>query len=241
MNIGDRSIGLKSLLLTLRFALICGHEIPSYSLGYPELLRGLGIMGSPPHRPRLFSRPTWHIMPSMTPEQKAAYVAGFIDGEGHIGCHPTGRGHWTRCVSFCNTDPILVRTVCAFLTDLGIPTRSHFSVATKKGWADRWTVYVNGSQDNYKLFRDIIPIQSPGKIAALNKIIEDSYADMAAVNAKRRIRVDCTCEVCKTTFHTSPALFLKFGVALAFAQSNVAVCFNASGSKRPAKPAVRDL
>jgi endogenous inhibitor of DNA gyrase (YacG/DUF329 family) len=48
----------------------------------------------------------------MTDEQAAAYIAGFIDGEGHIGCHKNATGHWSRSIGFCNTDKVAASKPC---------------------------------------------------------------------------------------------------------------------------------
>ena len=58
--------------------------------------------------------------------EKAAWVAGFFDGEGSVTLrsHTSDKKHVSYCLNASNTDPDLIRTYRAYLTDLGIANRA---------------------------------------------------------------------------------------------------------------------
>ena len=143
-------------------------------------------------------------MPPMNDKQKAAYVAGFFDGEGHIAAHKTARGQWTRQICVVNTDKALIDSVAAFLHDLGIPTRKYVS-GTRKGWSDKWVLYVAKGREAYCRFREIIPIKSKSKRQALSHLCDQTYDDKQEYSRLRRTGDTSLCETCKRSLYVSPA------------------------------------
>jgi hypothetical protein len=131
----------------------------------------------------------------MTDEQAAAYIAGFMDGEGHIGCHKMASGHWTRSISFCNTDPTLVGRMAELLKQLGFSVRVQHDRFENEKWSERWTTYIAGGRPSFERFRRLIPIQAPAKIAALDKILS-TYVPAEQVHAAKRNGETLPCETC---------------------------------------------
>lgn len=142
----------------------------------------------------------------MTNEQKAAYIAGFFDGEGCIGQWRLTSGYPTRSITACNTEKALFATVCEFLSDLGFQIRIYRTKAKKPGWADREVVSIAGGRAGFTKFRDIIPLQSKAKqddlVALLASYVEDR-------GAKQRTRVIRKCEVCGGEFMAFPAYIAR--------------------------------
>jgi hypothetical protein len=147
----------------------------------------------------------------MDDKQKAAYVAGFFDGEGHIGCHETARGHWTRQICAVNSDKALIDAVANMLRELGIPVRLYFSGADKKHWADRWVLYIAKGRSAFLRFRELIPIRSEDKRQALDRICDDSYVDPDEYALRRRTGEMSLCLQCERPFYASPAFHKRGG------------------------------
>jgi hypothetical protein len=147
----------------------------------------------------------------MTPEQKAAYVAGIFDGEGHIGCARNKNGrHWSRQIQFCNTDKGLVDLVVAYMLDLGINVRVyHKQHNAQPRWSDKWTAYVTGGKRSYQRFAELIPIQSEAKIRALRFLLDHSYTDLPDMYAKRRNGRSLPCAICDQETYRSAAFLSR--------------------------------
>lgn len=143
-------------------------------------------------------------MPSMTDEQAAAYIAGFIDGEGHIGCHKTARGHWQRSIGLCNTDKFLIERVAYLLTQLGFVSRITHDRQQRENWSDRWTLYIAGGRPAFERFRTIIPIQAPAKVEAINRFFE-LYDEADRAKTHRQVAASTPCETCGKPVRVSPA------------------------------------
>jgi len=143
-------------------------------------------------------------------DQKAAYVAAFLDGEGHVGCHRTAKGFWTRSVSFSNTDVGLIAKMTGFLSDLGIPSRVHFREQSKVNpkWADCQVIYIAATRENFERFLRLIPIQCDRKRDMLDFIVNHSYASPEAKRDLRRNGAEVPCAGCGKAVYRSQA-FLR--------------------------------
>lgn len=145
-----------------------------------------------------------------TEQEKAAYVAAFMDGEGHIGHKRTSAGFWQSQISFCNTDRALVDVMVRLLGDLGLPTRESFQESKREGWASRWTVYLAGGWPTFQRFFEIVPIQSPRKREILAQIVAHR-ADVASARLTDRISASTPCESCGAAVYVSPAFRRRGG------------------------------
>lgn len=144
----------------------------------------------------------------MTPEQKAAYVAAFIDGEGHIGLHRNARGFRLRSIQFVNTDRSLIDVMVQFLADLGFRTAETFQKITKPNHNDRWIVSILGGRQMFARFAEIIPIQSEKKRAVLREMIE-SYNEAITNRAARSTLVTRVCANCSKEFRVWPSIIMR--------------------------------
>lgn len=105
--------------------------------------------------------------------ETAAWIAGMIDGEGHISMRR--RRTIDRVVRIANTDLELISAVVDGLTDIGITS----TVLEMKRTTDDpnrrtcWEVNIYGRQ-NFRLLYDLVPIQSSRKLDALREIV-NSY------------------------------------------------------------------
>ena len=148
-------------------------------------------------------------MPSMmakselTRDQKIAYLAAFIDGEGHVGLHPTKQGHWTRHISFCNTDIQLFEFVVSICRELGfkVSIQEDKKLQENPKRARRKICYIARSRDSIELFAKLIPIQAERKKQALAKILQ-SWATEEDFK-KRRNGKETKCEVCEKPVYAS--------------------------------------
>lgn len=94
-----------------------------------------------------------------TIEEKLAYIAAFIDGEGHIGNHKCSNGYYSRSIGFCNTDKSLVDIMCKFLIDCGFSIRMTYDEQKNSKWANKWTVYIANGRESFEKFKIMVPIQ----------------------------------------------------------------------------------
>lgn len=142
----------------------------------------------------------------MTDGEAAAYVAAFIDGEGHIGCHRNKTGYWTRTIEFVNTDFDLANSVCELLDQLGFAHRRYHAKrpAGKEHWADKLAVYIRCNKESVTRFKELIPLKSKAKAAALDRIL-DSYIGYEAANAAKRTGSEFKCSSCGEIFYRSPS------------------------------------
>jgi hypothetical protein len=139
----------------------------------------------------------------------AAYLAAFIDGEGHIGLHlQKTTGFYTREIQFCNTDKALFDAVCQICRDLGFPIATYF-VSRKPPWHDVWKARISGSKAVYERFLKMIPLQSPRKVQRLKELIA-SYQDRAALDEALRKGERVTCANCHAVFYAAPSFHAIF-------------------------------
>lgn len=140
----------------------------------------------------------------MTQGEKAAYLAAFVDGEGHIGLHTAhGRGgkYQSREICVTNTDKSLVDFVAQISRDLGFaPTTQFFAApANKSHWAGKWVVRIATSKKYFELFAAIIPLQSLRKIEILRKILKSYFPSTSK-------KVNMICHQCGKSFRRSPSM-----------------------------------
>lgn len=140
----------------------------------------------------------------MTRDQATAYIAAFVDGEGHIGCAMTSRGRTTKTLSFSNTDQELYDRVIELTLGVGLVFRTHFYPSKREGWSDKWVAYLRGGKPAFEHFQAIIPLQSPRKQRALAQIIA-SYKDMEPIYASKRTSFLVVCLACAKKFSVFPA------------------------------------
>lgn len=133
-----------------------------------------------------------------------AYIAAFIDGEGHIGTHPLRSGYTSKCITFCNTDKSLIDAMVNFLHATGFPTRVHYDAPPKNGWSPKWVVDVAGGEKSFRRFDRLVPLQSEKKKQALRNIIlaYDTRDEARALNKQKR---STPCEVCGAPVLAAPA------------------------------------
>lgn len=81
----------------------------------------------------------------MISETDAAWLAGFIDGEGHVGIHVTTPPYFSVTMHLKNTHEISVRRVAIHLTDLGV--RCHVGHELRKRGRDNWNIQVTNNRD----------------------------------------------------------------------------------------------
>ena len=104
-------------------------------------------------------------------EQAAAWLGGFIDGEGCVSLrrdrrNGTSRG-WVRRIDIVNTDPALIETLKDALAVLGVGSR--YYVRKPSGnprHAPQFEIAIMG-EANLRRISEIVPIHAPGKKALL--------------------------------------------------------------------------
>lgn len=145
----------------------------------------------------------------MTDGEKAAYIAAFIDGEGHIGLSRIKKtGYYTREITTINTDKALIDAFVAMCQSLGFPTSVYF-VERQPPEKDIWRVRLAGSREVYERFEQLIPLQAPRKKTRLRQLIE-SYEDRDALTLRRRKGDEIACAHCHMKFYESPSLKARF-------------------------------
>jgi len=100
--------------------------------------------------------------------QAAAWLAGFIDGEGCVYFHQAtynGKNHQTRVITVGNTDRCLIEAASTFLTLLGIDHSTHKRLTSRK--KDFHVVEIRRGPAMWR-FRELIPIQAPEKVRRLD-------------------------------------------------------------------------
>jgi hypothetical protein len=140
----------------------------------------------------------------MTKEEAAAYLAAFIDGEGHISCTATARGHFTKNIAFCNTDKQLFDRVIELAAMLGLEFRTYHRVSPRKGWSPCWLAYIKGGRPSFERFAALVPLQCEKKKQKLADLVA-SYVDMEIIYAKQRTRIRRKCLICDKEFFTLPS------------------------------------
>jgi hypothetical protein len=143
----------------------------------------------------------------MNHSEACSYIAAFIDGEGHIGCHITARHRHGRTIEFSNTDKQLFDRVIEITKIIGLDFLIAFRASAKPGWADRWSARLAGGRSSYEKFRDIIPIQAERKKKALDELI-DSYVEndrLEEIYGARRTSLRVDCPQCAKPFLAFPA------------------------------------
>lgn len=138
----------------------------------------------------------------MTPKEHAAYIAAFIDGEGHIGNHPMKCGSRSKSISFCNTEKALIDAMLESFNVLGIKTRIHYAEPAKKHWSPRWTVYVAGGEQSFAKFAELVPLRSEKKKLALQNLLQDYENVRNSKLQKKQANVEY-CEQCNKPFYTT--------------------------------------
>lgn len=149
-------------------------------------------------------------MHNFSQRDAAVYLAALIDGEGHIGCHLTAKGHWTRSIAFTNTDETIVRAGVKAFGILNLSTRTTYSEPAVAGWSPKWTVYLAGGRASFEKFSALVPLQSHRKLADLARIFA-TYDGVSA--AKKAVKDSKTtpCETCGTPVYASPAYRARGG------------------------------
>ncbi|MBR8124761.1 LAGLIDADG family homing endonuclease [Burkholderia multivorans] len=143
----------------------------------------------------------------LTDDQAAAYIAAFIDGEGHIGCHITGRGRPTKTIEFVNTDQQLFDRVISLANQIGLRFRVYFKKSQKEGWSDVWVAYLADGKEAFERFEALVPLQCERKIAALRELIQ-SYKgpeELEKIYASRRTSIEVACKKCSKPFFAFPS------------------------------------
>jgi hypothetical protein len=99
----------------------------------------------------------------MDEAQAAAYLAGMIDGEGHVGARRN------RFVSVSNTDWDLIEAVVKCCELLGLHQTVQ-RLVVREGRKPGWQVIITG-KDALERIRELVPIQSARKQKALDDAI----------------------------------------------------------------------
>ena len=144
------------------------------------------------------------IINTLSTAEKAAYLAAFVDGEGHIGCHRNKRGT-ARVISVCNTDPDLIAAVVQICKDLGFDPTTQFREPEKPGWLPKTTILIATNRTAYQQFSDLIPIASGRKQAALADILA-SYLTKEEIAEHKRNGFSTPCETCGKPVYGTPAV-----------------------------------
>jgi hypothetical protein len=112
-------------------------------------------------------------------EQAAAWLGGFVDGEGSVVLTTKSRDRrrakrsyfWERYIEFSNTDPSLIEASRDALTVLGIRHAVYTPKRPKNpNWSQAWIVIIRGRQELQK-FAELVPIQAGHKKAVLARAL----------------------------------------------------------------------
>lgn len=103
---------------------------------------------------------------------KAAWLAGFWDGEGSVvfRSHCNGRKHTTYYLSVCNTDLGLIETCATYLSDLGI-SHTKFEQRVRRSQHKPLFVFHICQADSIRRFAKLVPLHSPAKRDRLDQIL----------------------------------------------------------------------
>lgn len=134
-----------------------------------------------------------------TREEKLAYIAAFIDGEGHIGNHLCAQGNRVRSIAFCNTDKGLIDFMIKILNECDFPTRTTYNKPLREDWSPRWTVYIAGGEKSFRLFSETVPIQSFKKRRALLEGLSE-YERVRDFRRSKKLAKLMSCQVCGESF-----------------------------------------
>ncbi len=143
----------------------------------------------------------------MTEDEMRGYAAAFIDGEGHISFHVTGRGRSSKAIAFTNTDKQLFDSVVEVFEALDLPIRTYHRKRQKDNWSDTWIGYLAGGREKIELFQKIIPLKCERKAKTLADMV-NSYKNeeqMEKIYEKRRNRIEVECNHCSKKFNVFPS------------------------------------
>lgn len=109
-----------------------------------------------------------------TKEQAAAWLAGFIDGEGCVYYNrktlSNGKSHSARIVTITNTDLALIECAARCFDMLGIGYRRSERAGASERHKHRYMIDVTKGADMVRL-RDLVPIQAPEKRRRLDEAL----------------------------------------------------------------------
>lgn len=112
-------------------------------------------------------------------EEASAYLAGVIDGEGHIQFYPYGG----KSVQITNTDKGIISAAAQALNTLGVSYKlrqdQRYSKKLDKKYKDCYTLYIY-RQENFRVLQEKVPLKSV-KREKLNQMI----ASYKVKNTKR--------------------------------------------------------
>jgi hypothetical protein len=83
------------------------------------------------------------------------YIAGYLDGEGHVRVHPSGKGKQVT-VSISNTHHASLAAMQAFLADEGLPT-AIYKRALRERHKPCFTLSVTGHEVQQEFLRRVLP------------------------------------------------------------------------------------
>lgn len=143
----------------------------------------------------------------MNDAEAAAYLAAFIDGEGHINFCMTSRNRSTKAIAFTNTNKQLFDRVVALATQLNLHFRVYHRGRQRPHWSDTWVAYLRGGRQAFDRFHQIIPLQCAKKKQTLRDMVNSycSQKQLDEIISRRRTSVLCKCKVCNKEFHAFPA------------------------------------
>jgi intein/homing endonuclease len=114
----------------------------------------------------------------MTHEQELAYLAAFIDGEGWVTCRQFERKKTSRRIGFTNTDTSLFNAVVRMFERAGFAVSIKLIGTKNQKHSNRWNAQLLGGKEMYQRFKELIPLQHPGKQQRLDAILtEYAYLD----------------------------------------------------------------
>jgi hypothetical protein len=117
-------------------------------------------------------------------EEKLAYLAAFIDGEGSVFWKPNLQRP-CRLVGFTNTDKELFDFVCAIFYDLGFRLYIKVKPSSNPKHNTKYDAILRGGKEAYKRFGKIVPLQHRGKRERIEAMIQD-YQEVESMGRIRR-------------------------------------------------------
>lgn len=141
-----------------------------------------------------------------TPEQKAAYIAAFIDGEGTVSLRKRkGKNreeHWFRAISFVNTEKKLFDTVVGFCNDLGFEISIYFRDHENPKYLRTYVGHILGGKKAFEIFNRIIPLQHPRKKQDAKGITQSYFTKEEKAQRKHAIHgFESPCNNCGKMFY----------------------------------------